>query len=203
MQRAIDRFGEPVIGGHREEHVARLHRHLELVEIVILQQLDMIERAFDQRFGAGLAIFLEQVLLEAPGVDPDADRAAIGLGGADHFGDPLRGADIARIDPEAGRALVGGFQRALVMEMDVRNDRHLGSARDLVEMPGRFFGGAGDADDIGTHFLAAADLVDRRSHILGRGVGHGLDADRRIAADRDLADHDLAALAALDIAPGA
>ena len=38
----------------------------------------MVERAFDQRLGAGLAIFLEQVLLEAAGVDPDADRAAVG-----------------------------------------------------------------------------------------------------------------------------
>ena len=46
----------------------------------------MIERAFDQRLGAGLAIFLEQVLLEAAGVDADADRAAVGLGGVDHLG---------------------------------------------------------------------------------------------------------------------
>ncbi len=87
--------------------------------------------------------------------------------------------------------------------MDVRDDRHLGGACDLVEMPGCLFGGARDADDVGAGFLAAADLADRRSHVLGRGVGHGLDADGRIAAHRDLADHDLTALAALDIAPGA
>jgi hypothetical protein len=99
---------------------------------VILQQLDMVERAFDQRLGAGLAVFLEQVLFQAPGVDPDADRAAIGLGGADHFGDPLRGADIARIDAQAGGALVGRLQRALVVEMDVRDDRHLGGTRTIL-----------------------------------------------------------------------
>jgi hypothetical protein len=56
---------------------------------MVLQQLDMVERAFDQRLGAGLAIFLEQVLLEAAGIDADADRAAIGLGGVDHFVHPL------------------------------------------------------------------------------------------------------------------
>ena len=89
MQRAIDRFGQPMIGGDREEHVARLHRHLVFVEVVVLQQLDVVERAFDQRFGAGLAVFFEQVLLEAAGVDADADRAAVGLGRAHHFGDAL------------------------------------------------------------------------------------------------------------------
>ena len=38
--------------------------------------------------------------------------------------------------------------------------------------------------------------------VLGRRVGHGLDADRRVAADRHGADHDLPRLAPLDIAPG-
>ena len=109
MKRAIHRLGKSVIGGHRKKHVACLHSHLEFVEIVVLQQLDVIERAFDQRLGAGLAVFLEQVLLEAACVDPDADGAAIGLGRAHHFGNPLAAADIARIDAQAGGALVGRF----------------------------------------------------------------------------------------------
>ena len=50
--------------------------------------------------------------------------------------------------------------------------------------------------------LAAADLVDRRLGVGGRRVGHRLDGDRRVAADGDVADHDLAGLAALDVAPG-
>jgi hypothetical protein len=52
------------------------------VEIVVLQQLDMIERGFDQRFGARLAIFFEQVFLQTARIDADADRTAVGLGGA-------------------------------------------------------------------------------------------------------------------------
>ena len=36
----------------------------------------------------------------------------------------------------------------------------------------------------------------------GRRVGHRLDGDRRVAADGNAADHDLARVAALDIAPG-
>src|SRR5205085_2220611 len=71
MERAIDRLGELLIGGDGEELVGRLHRHLELVKVVILEQLDMVERALDQSLGAGLAIFLEQVALQAAGIDAD------------------------------------------------------------------------------------------------------------------------------------
>ena len=48
----------------------------------------MLERAFDQRLGAWLAIFFEQVLLQRPGVDADADGTAVGFGGIDHFAHP-------------------------------------------------------------------------------------------------------------------
>ena len=61
VERAIDRVGELLIGGDGEEHVARLHRDLVVAEIVVLEDADMVERAFDQRLGAGLAIFFEQV----------------------------------------------------------------------------------------------------------------------------------------------
>ena len=47
MERAIDRLGQLHIGRHGEEYVAGLHRHLVFVEIVVLQQLDVIERALD------------------------------------------------------------------------------------------------------------------------------------------------------------
>jgi hypothetical protein len=78
-------LGELLIGGDREEHVGRLDRHLIVAKAVVLEDPDMVERAFDQRLGARLAIFLEQVLLQAPGIDPDPDRAAIGAGRRDDF----------------------------------------------------------------------------------------------------------------------
>src|SRR3546814_18329296 len=80
---------------------------------MILKQLDMVERAFDQRLGAGLAIFFEQILFQAAGVDPDADRAAVRLRRADDLADALRRSDIAGVDAQAGGPGVGGFQRAL------------------------------------------------------------------------------------------
>ncbi len=89
-------LGELLVGGDREEHVAGLHRDLVVAEAVVLEDPDMVERAFDQRLGARLAVFLEQVLLEAAGIDPDADRAAVGARRGDHFADPLFRADVAR-----------------------------------------------------------------------------------------------------------
>ena len=46
------------------------------------------------------------------------------------------GADIARIDAQAGGAGIGGFERALVVEMDVGDDRHVRGAHDLPERRG-------------------------------------------------------------------
>ena len=203
VQRAVDRVGELLVGGDGEEDVGRLHRHLIFAEIMVLEQPDMVERALDQRLGAGLAIFFEQVALEAAGIDPDPDRAAIGLGGVDHLAHPLGRADIAGIDAQAGGAGVGGLERALVVEMDVGDDRHPRGADDLPQRRGRFLVGAGDPDDVRARFLAAADLVDRRPDVGGDGVGHGLHRDRRVAADRHGADHDLAGRTARDVAPRA
>ena len=169
---------------------------------MVLEQLDMVERRLDQRVGAWLAIFLEQVALQAAAIDADADRAAVRLGGAHHFGDALARPDIAGVDPQASRAGVRRLQRALVVKMDVGDDRHAGGADDLAERGGALDVGAAHADDVGAGVLAAADLVDRRARVAGRRVGHRLDGDRRVAADGDGADHDLAARAADDVAPG-
>ena len=48
-----------------------------------------------------------------------------------------------------------------------------------------------------------ADLIDGRVGVRGQRVGHGLDGDRRIAADLDLADADLPRPPPLDPPPGA
>ena len=163
----------------------------------------MVERAFDQ----GLRDRARHISRagRAPataGIDPDPHRAAVRLGGAHHLGHALLRADIAGIDAQAGRARIGRLERALVVEMDVGDDRHPRSAHDLPQRRGRFLVGAGDPDDVRPGFLAAADLVDRRLDVGGRRVGHGLDADGRIAADRHGADHDLAGGTARNVAPG-
>jgi hypothetical protein len=203
VERTVDGFGKLHVGRNRQEHVARLHCHLVFVEVVVLQQLDVVERAFHQRLGAGLAVFFQQVTLEAAGIHADPDRTAVGLRRADHFGDPLARSDVAGVDTEASRALVGSFERPLVVEVNVGNDRHVRRAGDFVEPRRRFRRGAAHPDDIDPGILAAANLVDRRPDILGRSIGHGLHGDRGIPAHRYLAQHDLPALAARNVAPGA
>ena len=203
MQRAIDCIGQALIGGDSQEDVAGFHRDLVFVEVVVLQQLDVIHRAFDQRFGAGLAVFFQQIAFKTSGIDPDADRAAIRFRCPHDFGDPFAAADVAGIDAEAGGTGIGSFQRALVVEMDIGDQRHPRRLHDLPESRGAFLIGAGDPDDIGTRFLASADLVDGRAGIGGWRVRHRLHGNGRIAADRCVADHDPAALAAFDRAPGA
>ncbi len=201
VQRAIHDLGELLIGRDCQEQVGRLHRDLVFVEVVILQDLDMVERALDQSLGAGLAIFLEQVLFEGARVYADADRAAIGLGRIDHFAHPIGRSDIARVDAQTSRTGIGRFERAFVVEMDVRDDRYAAGADDLLQRGGAFHIGAGHADDVDARILAAADLVDRRLRVGRERVGHRLHGDRRIAANGNVADHDLAALAARNVAP--
>ena len=202
MQRAIDLFGELLIGGDGKEQVAGLYRDLEFVKVVILQQLDMVERTFDQGIGARLAIFFEQILFERTAIHADADRAAIGLGRIDHLLHPRGRPDIAGVDAQACRTGIGGFERALIVEMDISDDRHAACADDLFQRGGAFDIGAGYADDVDTGILATADLRDRRLRVAGRRVGHRLHGDGGITADGDVADHDLAALATRDVTPG-
>ena len=51
--------------------------------------------------------------------------------------------------------------------------------------------GHGDPDDVATRRCQLGNLLQRGVDVRGQGCGHRLDADRRIAADGDLADSDL------------
>ena len=161
-----------------------MHADLELEEVVVLEDLGVVERALDHRLGAGLAVFLQQLALQRAGIDADAHRAAMVLGRLDHFAHALGRADIAGIDAQASGAVLGGLDRALIVEMDVGDDRHLHLADDMLQRRRRFLVGARDADDIGAGPLEGLDLLDRRLDVMGQRVGHRLDGDRGIAADR-------------------
>ena len=116
-----------LIGRHRQERVGRLHRNLVFVEIQVIENLGVVERAFDHRFGAGLAIFLQQVRFQRAGIDADAHGAAMVLGRLHHFLHALGRADIAGIDAQAGGAVHRRLDGALVVEMDVGHDRNGGT----------------------------------------------------------------------------
>ena len=77
VQRAVDGLGQHLIGGDGQEDVGRLHADLEFVEVVILQDPGVVERALDHRLGTGLAVALQQFALQRAGVDADAHGAAV------------------------------------------------------------------------------------------------------------------------------
>src|SRR5690606_11297682 len=95
---------------------------------------------------------------------------------------------------------LGRLDGALVVEVNVRDDRHRDLRNDLLEGRGRLLVGAGHANDVGADLLERLDLRDRRLDVRGQSVGHRLDGDGRVAADRHATDLDLAALAAVDVA---
>ena len=161
----------------------------------------MVEAAFDHRLRTGLAVFLQQVPLQAARVDADADRTAVIPRGRDHLAHALGRADVARVDPQAGGAGLCRLDGAAVVEVDVGDDRHRAFAHDLGERGAAGLVGNRDADDVCARLRRRLHLRDRRGDVGGGGVGHGLDADRGIAAHGDVAHHDLAGGAAVDVPP--
>ena len=202
MQRIVAGLGQLLIGRDGEKHVGRLAGDLELEEVVVFEDLGVAQGAFDHRLGAGLAVFLEEIALKRAGIDPDAHRAAMVLGRLDDLAHPLGRADIAGVDAQAGGAAFGRLDRAFVVEMDVGDDRHLDLAHDVLQRQCRFLVGTGHPDDIGASPLQRLHLLDGGLDVAGDRVGHRLHGDRRIAADRHLADVNFAALTAVDVAVG-
>ena len=191
MQRIIANLGQAAIGGDGEKHVRGLDRHLEVQEIVVLENMDVPKRAFHQGLGTGFGIFLQEIALQGPGVDADAHGAPMVPGRGDDLADPVHGTDVAGIDAQAGRPRLGRFDGTAVMEMDIGDDGHCHLADDLRQGPARFLVGAGNADDIDARLFQFADLGDGPLDIGGRGIGHGLDGNQRIAAHGHGADADL------------
>ena len=64
MQRVIADFGQLLIRRDGQEHVRGFHADLEVVEIVLLENIGVVQRAFDQRFRVGFAVFLQQMPLQ-------------------------------------------------------------------------------------------------------------------------------------------
>ena len=114
----------------------------------------------------------------------------------------LRRTDIAGIDAQARRAVLGRFDGALIMEVDVGHDRHVRRARDRLHGLGRIFIGTGHTHDVGAGFFERANLRDRGIGVASDRVGHALDGNRGVAADLDLTDLNLPRFAARDVAIG-
>ncbi len=198
MQRLLDLRGELAVGLDRHVDVRGLQADLEVLEIVPVQDVDVAQRRLDHRVGAGLGVLALQFLLQRTGVHADADRDAVVARGLDHGAHAILAPDVARVDAQAVHAGLGHGERDLVVEVDVRDQRHADLRADLRE------GGRGiharhrDAHDVGARGGQLVDLPDRRRDVAGLGVGHALHRDRRVAPDRDRTDHDAARAPAHD-----
>ena len=81
VQRPVAALGEQLVGLHHHDRVVVLDRDLEVVEVVLLEQRRLPDGRLDERLGRGLAVLLQQPLVERPRVDADPDRRTAVLGG--------------------------------------------------------------------------------------------------------------------------
>ena len=157
----------------------------------------MLHRRLDERLRRDAAVLLEDLLVEGTGVNADANRDAGLFGGLDDGPDLLLAADVARVEAQGVDALVDGLERELVVKVDVGDERHGDLAQYIAEVLGGLHVGHGEPHDIAACGLQGADLGDSRLGIRRLRIRHRLHGDRRTAADRDLADVDLARRTAL------
>src|SRR6185503_10208240 len=180
----------PVRADHRR-HVRGLHRDLEVAEIQALQDLDLLERLDDERLGRVLARERLEVLRQRAGVgaDPHGDPGVL-CGSHDLLG-LVRPADVAGVDTDGVDAGVDRVEGERGVEVDVGDHRDRREADDQGQRPRVLLLRDGDAHDLAAGGGERGDLRRRGLDVVGLREGHGLDDDRRAAADRDAADADL------------
>ena len=186
MQGLVDELAELSIGLDGHENLGSLERDLEVLEVVALQDLDVTQGGFDQGIRVGLAVFFLQIAFQRARVNTNADGDAVVLGAGDDLRHLLVVADVAGGDAQAVRASFGSGEAALVVEVDVRDQRHV--THFLLDLTKSLGGGEGrhrDAHDVRTRLHRRADLGHGGGHVLGVGVGHGLHRDGGGAADGD------------------
>ena len=118
-------------------------------------------------------------------IDADADRHALRLREPDDFLHLRPLADVAGIEAQFRDARIERGNRHLIMEVDIRDDRHGRARDDLRHHRRRFLVRHGDADDLAAVRGEIVNLLDRRLLVARVRRAHRLDDDRRAAADLD------------------
>ena len=118
------------------------------MEVIVLKNFNMLKPAFHHRIRARLTVFVEQMFLKRAGIHADPHRTAIIAGRFDHLAHALLAANIARVDPQAGRASLRGLYAALIVKMDVCHDRDRAFTHNLFERLGGGLVGHRDPDNI-------------------------------------------------------
>src|SRR5205807_8609786 len=169
-------------------HIAGLHGDDDVVEVEVLEDLDLVQGALDQRVGARLPVLAEHLLRQGSDVRANPDRHAPALRFAGDGAHSIRGPDVAGVEAQLVDPGFQGAQRQTVVEVDVRDQGQPDPGLDPAEGCGGRLVRHGDADDLAPGRLEGLDLRDGGLDIAGVGGGHRLDGDRRPAADLDLPD---------------
>jgi hypothetical protein len=193
VQGPVAALGQQLVGPHHDDRVVVLDRDLEVVEAVLLEQGRLPHRGLDERLGGRLAVLGQQARVEGAGVDADADRdAGVGRRAGDLLDLVVELADVARVDADGRATGVDRGEDVLRLEVDVRDDRELGLARDHRQRVRVVLGRHRDAHDVTAGGRQLGDLLQGRVDVGGRRRAHGLHAHRGVPADGDLAHLDLA-----------
>ena len=148
----------------------------------------MALRALDERLGAGMGVFFEQILFKTAGVDADADGYIVSAAGVGHGPDVFVRTDVAGIDADLVDAALGGLKGEAVVKMDIGDERYGDLLLDGGDGPCRLHIRQRYSHDVRAGGLHGLDLRNGRLDIPGPGIAHGLDGDRGAAADPDSAD---------------
>ena len=181
MNRGIRRLGQLLIGRRSHEHIRCFAADLEFVKIIVLQNFDMVQTAFDHRVGTGFAVFVQQMLFQRARIHPDTDRTVVIARRFDHFPDALFVADVARIDAQTGSPASAASIAAFVVEMDVCHHGHRAFAHDFFHRFGGCLIRHRHPHNIRAGLIGCMNLGQRAFDISGQRVGHGLHRNRCIA----------------------
>ena len=180
-----------LIGLHGHGHTGGLQGHTDIVKVELVQQPDVAEGGLHHGLGAHAPVLGQQRLLQGAAVDSDADgdpSLGADLGHRLHMVGP---SDIARVDAHLVRPGGDGLQGQLVVKVDVHHHRDGAALLDLAHRLGGGHVGHRHPDDLAPRRRQSADLVKGGLHVVGAGIGHGLDGDRGAPSDGDPAHHDL------------
>jgi len=192
VQGIIRAGGDQAVRLDHHRHVGGLERELDLLKAQIFKQGDAAQGAFIQGPGRN-AVFGQQILLQRTGVDADPDGGLMFFGRPDNLGNPLF-RHIARIDPDAVRAVFDGVDGQLRVEMNIGNQRNGYPFFDVRKRPDRVGVGNRHPGDFATRAFQRINLGHRRGDVARVRIGHGLDGNRFVSPDPDGPDPDDSAL---------
>ena len=141
----------------------------------------MAEGGVHQCLGGHAPVLGQQGLFQGPAVDADADGDVFAGAGLGHRLDPVRAADVARVDAHLVGPGGNAFQGQTIVKMDVHHQGQVNGFLDLPHGLGSSHGGHGHPNNLAPGGGQAADLGCGGLHIFCGGIGHGLDGDRGAA----------------------